>query len=100
MSEDPRCLPRPGVLAGARAVNGSMSGCTSISAKPGDNRIRRTILVPLGLLALATTSVCQGQIRDVVVTSGATFEPGLPPKGSIGTLFCRGLTGIDGVVSA
>jgi uncharacterized protein (TIGR03437 family) len=40
------------------------------------------------------------QITILSVTSGASFETGLPPKGSIPTIFCRGLTGIEGVVQS
>jgi len=40
------------------------------------------------------------EIRNVTVTSGASFEPGLPAKGSIASVFCTGLEGIEGVISA
>jgi uncharacterized protein (TIGR03437 family) len=39
------------------------------------------------------------QIGNIVVTSAASFQPGVPAKGSIGTIFCTGLT-VTGVVSA
>jgi uncharacterized protein (TIGR03437 family) len=39
------------------------------------------------------------QIGSIVVTSGASFQPGVPAKGSIGTIFCTGLT-VSGVVLA
>lgn len=37
--------------------------------------------------------------QSIVITSAASFQPGLPPKGSIGTAFCTGLQ-MQGVVSA
>jgi uncharacterized protein (TIGR03437 family) len=39
------------------------------------------------------------QIGNIIVTNGASFQPGLPPNGSIGTVFCTGLT-VSGVVTA
>src|SRR5260370_34948485 len=39
------------------------------------------------------------QIGNIMVTNGASFQPGLPPNGSIGTVFCTGLT-VSGVVKA
>ena len=39
------------------------------------------------------------QISNIKVTSAASFEPGLPARGSLGTIFCTGLT-VEGVVSA
>ncbi|MCW5981198.1 MAG: hypothetical protein KIT09_24155 [Bryobacteraceae bacterium] len=51
-------------------------------------------------LLIGTCLTATAEIRDVVVTSGASFEPGLPSKGSIAAVFCTGLEGIDGIVSA
>src|SRR5579872_6669222 len=39
------------------------------------------------------------QIGIIVVGNGASLRPGLPPNGSIGTVFCTGLT-VSGFVSA
>jgi uncharacterized protein (TIGR03437 family) len=50
-------------------------------------------------LLLPSLNLAQAQIQNIVVTSGASFQPGLPPGGSIGTIFCTGLT-VSGVVSA
>lgn len=51
-------------------------------------------------LLIGTGLTTRAEIRNVVVTSGASFEPGLPPRGSIAAVFCTGLEDIDGVVSA
>ncbi len=40
-----------------------------------------------------------GQSQQITVTSAASFQRGLPPKGSIGTVFCTGLQ-VQGVVYA
>ena len=47
-------------------------------------------LIPALLLA---------QISNIVVTNAASFQAGLPAPGSIGTIFCTGLS-VTGVVSA
>src|SRR5579862_9749978 len=39
------------------------------------------------------------QIGNILVTNGASFQPGLPPNGSIATAFCTGLN-VSGVVLA
>ncbi|MGA3097754.1 MAG: hypothetical protein ABSF25_14975 [Bryobacteraceae bacterium] len=62
------------------------------------NTIRRTLWSLLAAETLFTSLLC-GQIGSIVVTSGASFQPGMPAKGSIGTIFCSGLS-IPGVVSA
>lgn len=41
-----------------------------------------------------------GQIGNIVVTSAASFERGMPWRGSIASIFCTGLKGINGVVAA
>lgn len=54
-----------------------------------------------GALTLLLSAVEAGAaIGNVVVTSAASFEAGLPPKGSIAAIFCTGLEGIRGTVSA
>ena len=45
-----------------------------------------TLLLPLLLLRAG-----MGQIANIVVASGANFLPGVPGKGSRGTIFCTGL---------
>ncbi|MFN7919117.1 MAG: hypothetical protein U0Q16_03415 [Bryobacteraceae bacterium] len=50
------------------------------------------------LLSTLTLSA-SAQIRDVAVLHGATFQPGLPARGSIASVFCKGLS-VDGVVPA
>jgi uncharacterized protein (TIGR03437 family) len=45
------------------------------------------------------TSVLRGEIGNIVVTSAASFQRGMPAKGSIGTIFCTGLR-VEGLVSA
>jgi uncharacterized protein (TIGR03437 family) len=49
--------------------------------------------------ALSLPAACWSQIENIAITSGASFQPGLPAAGSIGTIFCTGLV-VDGVVSA
>jgi len=39
------------------------------------------------------------QIANIFVTNAAGFQAGLPPRGSIGTIFCTGLI-VEGVVGA
>ena len=60
--------------------------------------MKRILWSLLAAEALFTSLLC-GQIGNIVVTSGASFQPGMPAKGSIGTIFCTGLS-IPGVVSA
>jgi uncharacterized protein (TIGR03437 family) len=52
--------------------------------------VARQALLPFALHA---------QIANIFVTNAAGFQEGLPPRGSIGTIFCTGLT-VEGVVSA
>jgi uncharacterized protein (TIGR03437 family) len=40
-----------------------------------------------------------GQIGNIVVTNAASFQPGLPSNGSVGTIFCTGLS-VQGVAIA
>jgi len=42
----------------------------------------------------------RGEIRLLGVTTSAGFAPGLPAPGSLGTIFCTGLIGINGIVAA
>jgi uncharacterized protein (TIGR03437 family) len=46
---------------------------------------------------LAVAMVCRAQSQPITVTSGADFGLGVPANGSIVTLFCVGLSGIDRV---
>jgi uncharacterized protein (TIGR03437 family) len=41
----------------------------------------------------------QSTIQNIVVTSAASFQVGLPPTGSIGAIFCTGLQ-VQGIVTA
>lgn len=41
-----------------------------------------------------------GEIRVFSVVDAASFSPGLPGPGSLGTIFCTGLTGVNGVIAA
>jgi len=61
----------------------------------------------LALIALALLSLCvprlTGQVQpitNIVATSAANFEPGLPPPGSLGAIFCLGLKDIQGTIAA
>jgi uncharacterized protein (TIGR03437 family) len=52
------------------------------------------------LLAAFFVSVVCGQMpQNIVVTSSASFQGGLPPAGSIGAIFCMGLQ-VEGIVTA
>jgi uncharacterized protein (TIGR03437 family) len=44
-------------------------------------------------------ALLRAQISNIVVTNAASFQAGLPAPGSIGTIFCTGLS-VTGVVSA
>lgn len=56
--------------------------------------------VPHLLLAIFFVSVVCGQIpQNIVATSAASFQVGLPPSGSIGAIFCTGLQ-LQGIVAA
>jgi uncharacterized protein (TIGR03437 family) len=48
----------------------------------------------IAAVGLLLPAPCLGQagIGNIVVTSGSSFAVGLPPGGSIGTIFCTGLT--------
>ena len=46
-----------------------------------------------------TSADAWSQIGNIVLTSGVSFQPGLPTAGSLGTIFCTGLT-VDGAASA
>jgi uncharacterized protein (TIGR03437 family) len=63
-----------------------------------DSTMKRLLLVALAV-GLLPPVIASGQIGNIVVTSAASFQPGLPPKGSIGTIFCTGLR-VSGIVSA
>jgi uncharacterized protein (TIGR03437 family) len=54
---------------------------------------------PALLIAVLAPASVRGQIGNIVVVSGASFQPGMPSVGGIGTIFCTGLT-ISGVVTA
>jgi uncharacterized protein (TIGR03437 family) len=60
--------------------------------------MKRMLLATL-TLGLLLPVIASGQIGNIVVTSGASFQPGLPPKGSIGTIFCTGLK-VSGILGA
>ena len=55
--------------------------------------------VAILLIAPCAACLAQNAIQNVVVTSGASFQVGLPAKGSIGTIFCTGLS-VQGIVTA
>ena len=57
-----------------------------------------TIRNCLFVFLLASRSLAQ-MPQSIVITSAASFQKGLPPKGSIGTAFCTGLQ-VQGLVSA
>jgi uncharacterized protein (TIGR03437 family) len=52
-------------------------------------------------LALAVAILpAAGEIRVLAVVDAASFSPGLPGPGSLGTIFCTGVTGVSGVIAA
>jgi uncharacterized protein (TIGR03437 family) len=57
-----------------------------------------TALAPL-FFAGAGAGVLYGQSGQIVITSAASFQRGLPPKGSISSAFCTGLQ-VQGVIYA
>jgi uncharacterized protein (TIGR03437 family) len=60
------------------------------------NKISALVKAAAGLLI---PTLCLAQVQNIVVTSAASFEVGLPAPGSIGTIFCTGLN-ISGLVVA
>ena len=62
---------------------------------PERRRIARLILAVVIL-----SGAGRAEIANVVVTSAATFEKGIPWGGSVMSVFCTGLKGINGVISA
>ena len=68
-----------------------MEGCDGLTV---GGPARRMLMVAIfGSLALAQAP------QGLVVTSAASFQVGLPPKGSLGTIFCTGLT-VHGITTA
>lgn len=61
--------------------------------------MKRLLLLATWVIGPLLPVIASGEIRDIVVTSGASFQSGLPEKGSIGTIFCTGLT-ISGTIAA
>jgi uncharacterized protein (TIGR03437 family) len=60
--------------------------------------MKNGMIAALAVLALIP-AMLRAQIGNIVVTNAASFQPGVPAPGSIGTIFCTGLV-INGVVSA
>lgn len=56
-------------------------------------------MLAISILGLLLPAIGASQIGSIVVTSGASFQPGLPPKESIGTIFCTGLK-VSSIVGA
>jgi uncharacterized protein (TIGR03437 family) len=63
-------------------------------------RTRRSRAVYLAIALAAGMAPARAQIRNITVTSAASFEPGLPSPGSIASLLCTGLDGIPPLTSA
>lgn len=59
----------------------------------------KRLLLAASAVGFLLPVIASGQIGNIVVTSGASFQPGLPPRGSIGTIFCTGLK-VTGIVGA
>jgi len=51
------------------------------------------------LIAACLAASLQGQIQILAVVNGASYQPGLPDMGSLATVFCTGLSGIQGIVT-
>jgi len=58
------------------------------------------LLIVLSLCLMAPPIAAAGDITLLALTDSATFTPGLPDVGSLGTIFCTGLTGVNGVQAA
>ena len=56
-------------------------------------------IIALAIAAAGLLPTAFASIDNIVVTSAASFQIGTPPPGSIGTIFCTGLT-IPGLVTA
>ena len=50
------------------------------------------------ILAAASCSFAQADIRILAVTNAASFAPGLPARGGLATIFCTGLTGVSDIL--
>jgi uncharacterized protein (TIGR03437 family) len=65
---------------------------------------RGTFMIVLNLSGVIVVSLLAvkawAAIDNVVITSASSFEVGLPAKGSIASIFCTGLEGISGTVTA
>jgi len=57
----------------------------------------RAAFVAAALTAVALPAFAAGEIQIYTITDSATFTPGVPYIGSLATVFCKGLTGINGV---
>ncbi len=57
--------------------------------------------IAASIVAIAALAI-QGraEIGNIVVTDAASFQKGWPSPGSIASVFCTGLTGISGIVTA
>jgi uncharacterized protein (TIGR03437 family) len=58
----------------------------------------RLLALTVATLSLLTTAA-SAEIGNIAVTNGASFAAGLPAPGSVGTIFCTGLS-IQGIVTA
>jgi len=56
-----------------------------------------SILIWMPLLTAAVVAPLHGAIRVLAVTTAAGFAPGMPRPGSLGSIFCTGLSGETGV---
>jgi uncharacterized protein (TIGR03437 family) len=63
-------------------------------------RMKQLSLMPVTFWMLTLPSPAAAEIMVLALTDAATFTPGLPQVGSLGTIFCTGLTGISGVQTA
>src|SRR5713226_2996823 len=52
----------------------------------------RTLGLTAASFVLLLATEASGQIGNIVVTSAASFQLGIPPGWSIGTIFCTGLS--------
>jgi uncharacterized protein (TIGR03437 family) len=60
--------------------------------------MKKVAVASFAALALLP-AILRAQISNIVVTNAASFQPGIPAPGSIGTIFCTGLS-VTGIVSA
>jgi len=76
------------------------AGNVAAALRPHELRYSKMRTVTIILAMVVTAGSAPAQIGNIVVTSAASFEKGMPWAGSIASVFCTGLKGINGIVAA